>query len=1253
MDRFQGFSKKGHLNALTFGERIKQALASVQIDANAHAKEKFLSDLRKVQDMGSEEANQFLQCMRTRLDNPDVMAPDTVIQIMLCYRDTQQYDAMINLVDDLKKIGRKDIVMVQAVRFHYAFALNRRNQEGDREKCIQTVKDIMKTADAKKEPISPDIVCLAGRVYKDKFIASNYEDKEALEQAIEWYRRAFDISPLEYSGINLTTLLRAKGEQFEYNEEMQQIAVVLNSLLGRKGALQNLKDYWDVATFFEVSVLAEDYKKACQAAQAMAMLKPPTWFLKSTMENIKLISRCAATISPIEKEKQTFLFWTEFFVEAIESGKEITSSRFPVLIQEVNKEYMPSYITINVNDVIILSHVLENSQKKSPPPGIHRWEFKVGDIRAVSANKRDNRSMFLYVHDNSEDFCLTFPSVEICNRVIEMMECDGKVLHDCGVENQIQYEYDLDPNGDKVILGRGTYGTVIAARDVTTQRSIVVKEIEVQNDEEVQPLMEEIQLHSTLSHENIVKYLGSKVEQRENGHDVFLIFMEQVPGGSLSSLLRSKWGPLDDNETTMAFYARQILEGINYLHRQKIVHRDIKGENVLVNTYSGLCKISDFGTCKRLAGLNPVADTFKGTLQYMAPEVIDHGQRGYGPAADIWSFGCTMIEMATGKPPFIELGLPQAAMFKVGMFKTHPEIPKKLSELARNFIKICFEPDPNKRPSAAQLLNDPFITQNTRGSVKKAKQHANSKFMRERSVSHLSGIGITQNNLTAGNINNATNGVGPITRSNSTKYPSKTISSAITPTTPITPTSELQTRNTKGTSGLRLRIEAPNGIINNNNNTLIAAPSQPASASPNLCQPSYLHTSNPFEANQMLIYQQQQQQHYQSGNSLGGATSPSILQYSQPSSPLRDLQTPLTASPSFGDTSPFSTMPSSSSIPEENINGFFNLQKDVELRKTLAALMVEHEPEVIQRWANAIEAELGHKIFSDEILKILLEGIRNYLLQKDAEKFGSVLRDVGNEVGQEQKSQLTVAMYLFPNSVHPALKHRGIKPHWMFSLDDLIRSGVQAALTLLAPDQPAHNLIQEADKQYGQNAAAAIVAATANNQVLGIETATWNLPELNQQHAFYADQIRRLYEDLIVVERDYKTLLEQTIQEKRQLADGIVGKISPIIDFIHSTSSEISPKPHQILNNLQPPLAVVLNHENPDCDEENCQEFLTRIGCDSNTINIVQKNGYTKNDLVDFVTREELMGLGVTYVGFHVSYSTYLNPSILVAVQHV
>lgn len=100
-----------------------------------------------------------------------------------------------------------------------------------------------------------------------------------------------------------------------------------------------MKEYWDVATFFEVAVLAEDYNRACQAAQKMAMLKPPVWFLKSTLENIKLIGRCAASLSPVEKEKQTFLFWTEFFMEAVDStsSEKISSLRFPVLIQEINK----------------------------------------------------------------------------------------------------------------------------------------------------------------------------------------------------------------------------------------------------------------------------------------------------------------------------------------------------------------------------------------------------------------------------------------------------------------------------------------------------------------------------------------------------------------------------------------------------------------------------------------------------------------------------------------------------------------------------------------------------------------------------------------------------------------------------------------------------------------------------------------------------------------------------------------------------
>lgn len=240
------------------------------------------------------------------------------------------------------------------------------------------------------------------------------------------------------------------------------------------------------------------------------------------------------------------------------------------------------------------------------------------------------------------------------------------------------------------LIGIGAFGRVFSGLNNVTGELVAVKQVSFAKDETLQgrvaehikALEAEVAVLKTLKHENIVQYLGT-----ERTEDSIHIFLEYVPGGSIASLL-AKFGPFQ--ESVIRVYTRQILRGLEYLHQKGIMHRDIKGANILVDK-KGTVKLADFGASKKIEDLATVGSgckSIRGTPYWMAPEVIK--QTGHGRPADIWSVGCTVIEMATGKPPWSSYAAPVAAMFQIASSKDPPPLPEHLSVEAKDFLLLCF-----------------------------------------------------------------------------------------------------------------------------------------------------------------------------------------------------------------------------------------------------------------------------------------------------------------------------------------------------------------------------------------------------------------------------------------------------------------------------------------------------------------------------------------------------------------------------------
>ena len=257
------------------------------------------------------------------------------------------------------------------------------------------------------------------------------------------------------------------------------------------------------------------------------------------------------------------------------------------------------------------------------------------------------------------------------------------------------------------ILYESGNSTIYKAFNINDGNIFVVKKYNCENGAKCENYFNEVKIYEHLNHPNIIKYIFS--EQISN---YYFLYLEYIPGGSIKNMIDQFGG---FNEILIRKYTKQILSGLKYLHDKKIIHRDIKCANILIGN-NGILKLTDFGCSKKISMKLAKKDSssngeyctsLKGTIPWCAPEVICH--KKYGKKADIWSLGCTLIEM-TGNQPWGNIENIFQVMNKIGKSNLTPDIPDFLSNNFKNFLNLCFKRDPKQRANLKTLMKHNFIT---------------------------------------------------------------------------------------------------------------------------------------------------------------------------------------------------------------------------------------------------------------------------------------------------------------------------------------------------------------------------------------------------------------------------------------------------------------------------------------------------------------------------------------------------------------
>ncbi|XP_058479088.1 TRAF2 and NCK interacting kinase b isoform X12 [Solea solea] len=260
------------------------------------------------------------------------------------------------------------------------------------------------------------------------------------------------------------------------------------------------------------------------------------------------------------------------------------------------------------------------------------------------------------------------------------------------------------------LVGNGTYGQVYKGRHVKTGQLAAIKVMDVTGDEEEEIKAEINMLKKYSHHRNIATYYGAFVKKNPPGMDDQLwLVMEFCGAGSVTDLIKNTKGN-SLKEEWIAYICREILRGLTHLHQHKVIHRDIKGQNVLL-TENAEVKLVDFGVSAQLDRTVGRRNTFIGTPYWMAPEVIacdENPDATYDFKSDLWSLGITAIEMAEGAPPLCDMH-PMRALFLIPRNPAPRLKSKKWSKKFQSFIDSCLVKSHSQRPSTDQLLKHPFI----------------------------------------------------------------------------------------------------------------------------------------------------------------------------------------------------------------------------------------------------------------------------------------------------------------------------------------------------------------------------------------------------------------------------------------------------------------------------------------------------------------------------------------------------------------